>query len=183
MDFLGPNSTINGNATANPNRVIVRQVLDGTWDAGSSTWSCDTAYCSEFVKSTYANKPKITEAINESDYTSTFILDMSAIALSNNTTDLTLTDNDTAPTGASLTNVQTVIDAITGNTFTFDMANDSQSTYVNGGKYTYTNGTGLYQSNGTYVYVDGGFNPKTTDFTPFLDETVSNPWAYPANKP
>lgn len=183
VNFLGSNSAVNGTATANPSRVIVHQVLGGTWDAGTSTWTCDTAYCSEFIKSSYADKPKITEGINEPDFTSTFILDMSGIALSNNSTNLTLTDKNTAPTGSSLTNVQTVIDPTNASTISFDMAHDSQSTNVNGGKYTYTNGGGTLGSSGNYVYVDGGFNPRTIDYTPFLDETVSNPWAYPDTKP
>ena len=186
VNFLGSDSALNGTATGNPNRVAVRMVLGGTWDPGTSTWTCDTSFCSEFIKSAYADKPKITQEINDPDFTSAFILDLSGIALTNNSTDLTLTDKNTAPTGSSLTNVQSVIDTTTGNTIaSFDMAHDGQNTFVTGGKYTYTPGgpVNTLGANGTYVYVDGGYDPKTIDYTPFLDETVSNPWAYPANKP
>lgn len=186
VNFLDSNSALNGNATGNPNQVAVRMVLGGTWDPGTSTWTCDTSFCSEFIKAAYANKPKITQGINDPDFTSTFILDLSGIAFTNNSTDLTLTDKNTAPTGSSLTNVQSVIDTTTGNPIaSFDMARDGQNTFVTGGKYTYTPGgpANVLGANGTYVYVDGGYDPKTIDYTPFLDETVTNPWAYPANKP
>ncbi len=189
VNVLAPNSTTNtGDGTANPNRVLVRMVLGGTWDAGTSTWTCDTSFCSEFIKGAYADKPKITQGINDPDFSSSFILDLSGIALSNNSTDLTLTDKNTAPTGASLTNVQSVIDTTTGSIISsFDMAHDSQTTFVTGGKYTYTPRTGGFNSplgsNSSYVYVDGGYDPRTIDYAPYLDETVDNPWSYPTAKP
>jgi hypothetical protein len=179
FNILGNNSGITGNGTGNPNRVILRQVLGGTWDATTSTWTCDTDFCSEFVKSAYADKPKITQGINESDFSSTFILDMSGVAMSNNSTDLTLVSKGSASTGASLTNAQTVKDPSTGEVISsFDMANDSQSTFVTGGKYTYVDGTGsVLGANGHYVYVDGGYNLGSVDYTPFLDESdPSNIW-------
>lgn len=183
-NVLGANSTTNsGNGTGNPNNIIMRQVLGGTWTAATSTWTCDTAFCGEFIKAAYANKPKITQGINESDYAATFIVDMSGVAISDDATALTITDGSTGATGASLTNTQVMTDALTGNVISFDMANDSQLTNVNGGQYKYNTGSGILGANGTYVYVDGGYNPSTVDYSPFLDPSISNPWSYPANKP
>ena len=183
-NLLGANNTTSsGNGTANPNNVIMRQVLDGTWDGSTSTWTCDTAYCSEFIKDTYANKPKITQEMNDTSFATQFILDMSAISLSDDTTSLTVTNGSTGATGASLTNMQTVYDSTSSSVFSFDMALDGEVTYVNGGQYKYTTGTGRLGASGTYTYVDGSFNPMTIDYSPFLDDSVSNPWTYPANKP
>ncbi len=183
-NVLGSNSaTVSGNGTGNPNNIIMRQVLGGTWNASTSTWTCDTAFCGEFIKASYANKPKITQGISDSDFTAKFILDMSGVAISDNSTALTVTDDSTGATGASLTNVQSVTDNQTGSVISFDMANDSQLTNVNGGRYTYTTGSGVLGARGTYVYVDGGYNPANVDYSPFLDHSVSNPWAYPANQP
>ena len=184
INVLGQHSTTNSsNGTGNPNEVIMRQVLGGTWNAGSSIWTCDTAYCSEFIKSSYANKPKITQGINDPEYTAQFIMDMSAVALSNNSTTLTITSGGVGATGASLTNVHTVIDPSSSNVFSFDMALDGQQTYVNGGKYIYTTGSGVLGASGTYSYIDGNYNPTTIDYSPFLDRTISNPWSFPGAKP
>lgn len=185
FNLLSNNVNQTGNGSGNPNRVIVRQVIGGSWNAATSTWSCDTAFCSEFIKSSYANKPKITQGINAADFTSTFILDMSAIALSNNSTDLTVTSKDSPTTGASLTIAQQVIDTGTGNAISsFDIAKDAQTTFVTGGKYTYTTGGGVLGARGSYVYVDGGYNLSAVDYTPFINNVDdANPWAYPTGKP
>jgi hypothetical protein len=183
FNILGNNSTLTGNGTGNPNRVIVRQIIGGTWDANTQTWTCDTSFCSEFIKSAYADKPKITQGINDTDFTSKFVIDMSGIALSNNTTDLTLVDQNSATTGASMINAQTVKDSAGNVVATFDQAKDAQTSYINGGKYTYTNGNGALGAGGTYHYVDGGYNLSTVDYTPFLDSTDANPWSFPAAKP
>ena len=185
FNLLGSDPTQTGNATGNPSRVIIRQVIGGSWDATTSTWSCDTAFCSEFLKASAGDKPKITQGINEPDFSSTFVIDMSAIAISNNTTDLTLTSKGSPSTGASLTNVQQVIDPATGATISsFDMSKDAQTTFVTGGKYTYVNGGGTLGAEGSYVYVDGGYNPSAVDYTPFLNNSSdANPWSYPASKP
>lgn len=181
---FGGNVLAAGNSgNGNPNAITVRQVMGGTWTAATNTWTCDTAYCSEFIKAAYANKPKITQGISDPDFTAMFILDMSGVAISDNSTPLTITDESTGATGASLTNVQSLTDSLTGNVISFDMANDSQLTNVNGGRYIYNNGPGVLGARGTYVYVDGGYNPATVDYSPFLDDSVSNPWAYPASKP
>ena len=177
VNVLGANSAINsGNGTGNPNHVLIREVLGGTWDATSSTWTCDTGYCDEFIKDSYTNKPKITQGINDADFSSKFIIDMSGVALSDNSTPLTITDNSTGATGASLTNVQTVFDASTSSSAVFDLANDGQQVNVSGGQYTYTTGTGVLGANGTYVYVDGGFDPKALDYTPFRDPSQNFPF-------
>ena len=185
-NVMGSNKdTVSGNGTGNPNAVIMRQVLGGSWDASTHTWTCDTGYCDEFLKSSYANKPKITQGIATTDFTAKFIADMSNVAISDSSTTLTVTNGSTGATGSSLTNTQTIIDPQSSDPITFDMANDVQSgqSSVSAGRYTYVTGGGVLGANGTYVYVDGGYNPSNVDYTPFLDPTVANPRAYPDTTP
>lgn len=185
--FTG-NVLVGGNAgggagTGNPNQVLVRQVIGGTWDAGTSTWTCDTSYCDEFIKSSYADKPKITQGISATALTAKFIFDMSGIDYNTDSTVVTAVDGNAATTGASLINTQTVVDLATGKTVaSYDIYDDAQDSYIDGGRYTYTNGTARLASNGTYTYVSG-FYDQNQDYSPFLDHGVSNPWSYPASKP
>jgi len=184
FNLLGSNNTLTGNGTGNPNDVLIRQVVGGTWNAATSTWTCDTSFCDEFIKSSYADKPEIIQGINTSDFTAKFILDMSGILYSNNSTSITAISGNASPTGASITNVQSVINPATGNVISsFDLSKDGQQTHVNGGQYTYTPGKGTLGSGGNYVYVDGGYDLNNVDYTPFLDSVDSNPWTYSAGKP
>ncbi len=84
-----------GNATGDPTRTIMRQVMGGSWDATTNTWSCQDTdeYCSEFLKDNFLFKPVITQQINDTDFVHKFALDMSAITYDDNTTagDLTNT--------------------------------------------------------------------------------------------
>ena len=177
-------SATSGNGTGNPNSVSVRMVLGGSWNAATNTWTCDTGFCQEFLKNTDVNKPKITQGVSDAEFSSKFVLDMSGIALSNSAANIAIIGGDAAPTGASLSLVQTLKDTSTGNVFnSFDLANNGQTTYVNGGQYRYVGGSGRAGSSGTYVYVDGQYDPTTVDYSVFFDKTVDNPWAYPAFKP
>jgi len=186
--FFTGNVLVGGNAgggagTGNPNQVLVRQVIGGTWDAGTSTWTCDTSYCDEFIKAAYVDKPKITQGISSADFTAKFVFDMSAIDYSTDSTVVTAVDGSSATTGASLINTQTVVDLATGNTVaSFDIFDDAQDSYIDGGRFTYANGTARLSSNGTYNYVSG-FYDQNQDYSPFLDHVVINPWSYPASKP
>jgi len=180
--LVGGNSG-GGAGTGNPNQVLVRQVIGGTWDAGSSTWTCDTSYCDEFIKAAYADKPKITQGIASTDFVAKFVFDMSAIDYSTDSIVVTAVDGSSATTGASLINTQTAIDLGTGKTVaSFDIFSDAQVSYIDGGRFRYSNGTARLSSNGTYSYVSGSYD-QNQDYSLFLDHAVSNPWSYPGSKP
>ena len=66
-----------GNASAHPEKVAVRQVMGGTWDDVSKTWTCaNTEFCSEFLKDTLATKPRITQNIFSTNMSNEFSIDM-----------------------------------------------------------------------------------------------------------
>ncbi len=124
-----------GNGSADPTKVVLRQVMGGIWDAGTQTWSCGgEAFCSEFLKEDMAFKPKIAQTINDVPgmMTSYFELDMSSLGYN---------DDSTAGT---LQNTLTITDpdmpAAYPNAGDFDMMTDRQAGYstVTGGRYTYT---------------------------------------------
>ncbi len=165
-----------GNGSADPNKVVIRQVMGGTWDAATSTWSCaGAAYCSEFLKDDLLSKPVITQVVNDlpAGMLSYFELDMSM---------LSYTDDSAA---ATLVNTLTLTGAPMGN---FDMATDTQAggSSVTGGRYIYTgcsnpdpfNGscwqdTDVYANwdyqEGSYSYVDGGTDPLNYEWGLYWD--------------
>ncbi len=77
-----------GNASGDPTKTIMRQILGGSWDADTNTWSCEEndEYCSEFLKDRFLFKPLITQQINDSDFIHKFSLDMSQITYDDDTT-------------------------------------------------------------------------------------------------
>ncbi len=169
-----------GNATADPTKVIVRQVMGGTWNSVTGDWSCNTTdgYCSEFIKDQFLFKPKITQKINEADMTQNFVLDMSSITYSDDTTagsiinTLTITDPDMPDFDPTAGDFQMIDGTITISHPT--SGSSSVNTNVTGGRYTYIqcsnpqNYFGVehcWQDNdlnnwdyeeGSYSYVNGG---------------------------
>ncbi len=124
-----------GNGSADPTKVVLRQVMGGNWDDTTNTWSCDgAAFCSEFLKEELGFKPKIVQIINdESGYMiSDFELDMS---------NLTYSDDSTAGT---LKNTLIITDPDMPSSYLdagdFDMSTDRQAGHstITGGRYTYT---------------------------------------------
>jgi len=178
---LSPDSKLTGNGTADPTRVVMRQILGGTWNALTSTWSCAGAeFCAEFLKDKLDRKPKISQTINDNSVgmSAYFELDMSNSTYSDNTTAGTIVNTVT----------------FTGNNpGSFDLATDGQNSTVTGGRYTYSPGLGWvdgggasgmatwdYQE-GSYSYWDGSFDPLAIDSAAFRDAT-QNPWAGPGNE-
>lgn len=150
-------SAVSGSGGGNPERVQIRQVLDSP------------EMSQEFLKSTFLNKPKITQTITTSDMVSSFEVDMSAIRYRG--AGATTTD-------AIITNKVTMIDsAASGN---FDMAANKQNSTVTAGKFTWTPGTGDGLSNGTYSYTNGAFNVNAIDWKVYYnaDNTC---WSYRQN--
>lgn len=132
-----------GNASGNPKRVIFRQTV------------VDPELQQEAIKASFLNKPKITQAVVDSDLTSTFELDMS-----NSTYD------DMSTTGIVVTNRTMVLDSSTGApVFDFDAVSDSQTTHVTGGEYVYNPGTFFDESFGSYTYSEGGFDIYEVDWS------------------
>lgn len=129
-----------GNGTGNPELVIMRQVIkDGDlFDA--------------FEKTSFTQKPKITQRLSAPDMTTEFVLDMSNSDYKASTT------GDNATRGIMTNTLNLINPEIQGD---FNMATSPLQNSVKnitGGLYTWTPGTnadfGL--SSGTYVYGEGG---------------------------
>lgn len=140
---LGVDANVTGNGSANPTVVQMQQFVK---DPASG-------FTLEFVKSSFAQKPKITQSIVNSEINAQFVMDMSG------------TNYNTNTTAAVVTNTIDIIDpAIKGD---FDMATDIQSSTVTGGRFTFTPaplGNGYGGAGGTYNYIDGGFNLNAIDW-------------------
>lgn len=139
---LDEDENISGNSTANPTRVVMRQL---TQDAG---------FTQEFLKDTLLNKPRITQGINDADVVATFVADMRG---------LNYNDMNTA---APIVNTLSIMGE--GAT-TFDMATDAAVTDITAGQYRWLPGTGPDQSSGTYEYLRDSYNPYLEDWKSFRD--------------
>ncbi len=106
-----------GNGSGDPRVVTMRQLMGGTWDNVTDTWSCaagDT-FCFEFTKNNYLLKPKVDMTIRDpaDSMEAHFEFDMS-------NSDYT---NDTVA-GTMINTVQ-FDDTFLGGTANFDSAQDS----------------------------------------------------------
>lgn len=155
---LGP-LTGPGNGSANPEKVVVRQVIGGEWDPVTETWSCGAAtFCNEFLKDTLLTKPRITQTVIDGAMTSFFDMDMRTIGYSQ-----PLADQVAAP----VINTVTLQGVDTGN-FAMTPAYIQDST-ISGGRFVYTPGTGNRGSEGTYSYAEGDFDTAAEDWTIYRD--------------
>lgn len=178
-----------GNGSANPNHVVMRQVMGGTWDEASSSWSCSgTEFCSEFLKDTLNNKPRIIQSVVDGAMRSDFEIDMRGIDY--------FTQNGTA----SIINTVVITSADfplgdEGN-FSIDTVpgfNGSGSGYrpamkvnVAAGQYTYAEGPATlpdgtpnpYGAAGTYSYAGSDdFMLESLDWCSYYHRSENNPYS------
>ena len=179
-----------GSGTGNPTSVEMRMVMGGSWDAPTSTWSCDTAYCSEFFKDELNKKPKITHKIADAGLNSEFVVDMSSLNYSNTGIGFDVASE------VAFSNVQSITgpDAY-GTEGDFSMVSlagsdnvaivvgsgivstgENISTSVTAGRYTYTPGLGwnndlTVYDRGVYSYNDGGFDHLGVTWIDYCDST------------
>ncbi len=151
---LDPDPTLSGNATANPTRVLVRQV------------NSDGEFFQEFFKDTLANKPKIDQTLTTADMTATFSVDMRGLALSDMITGVNSIINTLSLTGG---------DAPAGLAGNFDYATDVQQPHLTAGKYRWISGSGPDNSSGSWQYSEGDFNPDAVDWAAFRDDSENWP--------
>ncbi len=130
---LDSNPTVSGNGTGNPRKMIFRQIVRGP------------GFEQEVLKSTYANKPKITQQVQDAEMVSNFVVDMSDISYSDDST------------SAAMINTMTITDAESGIVFTdFDINDPANRSRIAAGQYTYSGGLPYKGSMGTYTYAEGG---------------------------
>ena len=152
-------SVTSGNGSANPNRVTVRQIMS------------DGEIMMEVLKDRYTTKPRISQMVIAPDISMLFEIDMRAIDY--NTDDAEVVIFNT---------MQLWQGNVHPSTAQYDMATDSEKSYVNAGKFTYTEGTGFGGSEGVYDYVDGYYDNNNHDWGRYIDPQTYNPWAFETSK-
>ena len=184
---FGPdNVSFSGNATGDPRKVMIRQILGagelapGTQDVRD--WLCDPGeFCQEFLKAEFDLKPIITQQIESTKINALFELDMSEISYSE--------QNIAGDIRIKLGLFDESLPSL--EPFSFDSTTDRFQPSVTGGKYTYTAGMGWYDDGdgdsfyafepGSYLYEDG--EVKTShleqDWMMFYDPSQN---LFPGNK-
>lgn len=153
-------NVVSGNGTANPNRVIVRQILT------------DGEIMMEFLKDRYEYKPRISQAIMTPDFESLFEIDMRAVRY------------DDLTTPSPITNTMQLWGAdAPGDAAAWDFSTDSVKSTYNGGKFRYFEGAGPGGAEGTYEYISGSFDQTAQDWKSYFDMYAQNPWAFEEAKP
>lgn len=165
-----------GNGSANPNKVVVRQIIGGTWNSSTKSWTCGSAeFCDEFLKANLDTKPKITQNINLSNLETNFVLDMSAITYQD------------ASTAGTMVNTVSVIDSgfVKAEDGYFDVAqtpsyassdNTGKNVHLTAGRYTYTESadTVIYGAGGTYTYYEDSVDVSAIDWCSYYDGTQND---------
>ena len=163
---VGPLSptVASGSGTANPERTQIRQI----------TGIQSSEFYQEFLKSTFLNKPKITQDIVSADMSSKFELDMSNIAYRG------AAATTTAP--AKFVNTVNITNPLVPGGGGFDAAAQAQNPQVSAGRYTWTPGIGFGFSSGTYTHAEGGgFNVNAADWKAFYIPAQNTCWSYKQN--
>ncbi len=127
-------NTFTGIGSGNPKAVLMRQVMGGTWDGATKSWSCQGAdgYCLEFLKDAFLLKPKITQTVRDAatNMTGYFEFDMSN------------SDYDTGTIAGTMVNTLTFTDPDMAAIANFDFAtSNTNGSVLTGGRYIFT-GTG-----------------------------------------
>lgn len=154
-------SVTSGNGTANPRRVVMRQIVN------------DGQAMSEFLKDDFDSKPKITQMVIAPDIQVMFDIDMRGITYSDNT--------KTAPV---VNTMQLFGAGAPHDSAVWDMALETQDKRIDGGRFTYTDGLGRGGSEGTYSYIQGGFDQTAQDWKSFINPFYrnANPWEFESSK-
>ena len=189
-----------GNGSADPTKVVMRQVLGGLWDSTTNTWSCGgEEFCQEFAKLQLSQKPRITQTVNDAadGFSLFFDLDMTNSAYASSTAG-TLVSTVTVPL-VDVPSMPSVSITGSGNANNFDnggsfnLLTDKQKSTVTAGRYTYSAGAGWidaggasgYQSwdydEGSYSYDEGGFDHLGVTWGSYFDPT-QNPFPGPGNE-
>jgi len=160
-------NTVSGNGTANPTRVIMRQLVN------------DGEIMMEFLKDGYLTKPRISQMLMAPDITMLFDVDMRAI-----------TYDDDITVAPMVNSMQLWGPGVpTDRSGDFDMNMYSGDLAVNAGRYTYADGVGPGGSEGTYHYADGAYDQTSIPWGDYFDASLDtngkpvNPWGFESAKP
>lgn len=168
-------SSNNGNGSANPNNVIMRQVINETFANGDVVHE-------EFLKDSFSQKPYINSTITTAEMVSTVIYDMRGKNYST-LAPITLSDTKTVdslnPNGMAITNTVQLLGANRqGTEGDFDIHTDAQTSHISAGGFTYTTGSGYGGSGGTYTWSDpvDNFQPMNRNYQGYCNPAQNPVW-------
>jgi len=160
-------SSLTGTGSANPNSIIMRQLV---------TDSTDPAFSMDFVKDRFLYKPKLTHTNGGAGgFDATTVIDMSNSLY----TDITPIDETT-----DFDNVMVLTDPLKNGTegdYNVDTMGDIRE--FRAGGYTYTPGAGAGGAGGTYSYIDPvedanpAYKPMNEDWVSFCDTSQNVDWS------
>lgn len=157
---LSSDPAFSGNASGNPSRVQMRQLL------------VDGDLTVDFVKDRFAEKPVISNVIDADDLLATFVIDGTGNLYT--TPDSSPVTNTVEHRGADLPPQASA---------RFDMAVDAPDAHVTAGQYTSTN-PAAGERGGPYTYADPLEDVNLApDWSSFFDHSQPNPWTYPEQRP
>lgn len=167
-DPLGFNNdnTFTGNGSGNPMSVAMFQLMGGTWNDASRTWSCAPTdpFCHSFLKSNEENKPQLLMTLREfsRDFETHFEMDMSNSNY--------LTDSIAGEIIATTIVNDPEFEGHAG-AGDFDYATDASvdSSEVTAGRYIFTATSATDASLNPYAYASGGDFTLDQDWTIYYD--------------
>lgn len=152
-------SSKNGNGSANPNSVIMRQIVN----SGEISM--------EFLKDSFTQKPRITQTISNAQMISTTTLDMRG----KNYSDITPIN-----TATSVVNTLVLLESSRqGTEGDYDIQADASTSYLSAGGFTYTAGSGYGGSGGVYTWSDpvDNFQPMNRGYGNYCNPSENPNWS------
>jgi len=161
-----PDSSLVGTGSANPNSIIMRQLI---------TDSTDPTFSMDFIKDRFLYKPKLIHTNGGDGFIASTIIDMSNSLY----TDLSPID-ETADFDNSFVLTDPLKNGTEGD-YNVDTMGDIRE--FRAGGYTYTPGSGTGGSGGTYSYIDPSedanpaYDPMNQDWVSFCNTTQNVDWS------
>lgn len=152
-------SSNNGNGSANPNSVIMRQIVN----SGEISM--------EFLKDSFTQKPRITQTISNAEMVSTMTMDMRG----KNYSDITPIN-----TATSVVNTLVLTGATRqGTEGDYDIQTDALTSRLSAGGFTYTPGSGNGGSGGVYTWSDSvdNFQPMNRNYAGYCNPAQNPNWS------
>lgn len=151
-------SSLTGTGSANPNSVIMRQIIN----SGEISM--------QFLKDSFTQKPLITQTISNPDMTLTVSMDMRGSNYSQ------ITPINTA---TSVTNTLVLLGSDrAGTEGNFNIQDNAQTSHLSAGGFTYTPGSGFGGSGGVYTWSDpvDNFQPMNRNYQSYCDPAQNRVW-------
>lgn len=164
-DALGAahDNVFTGNGSGDPRAAQIRQLVGGTWNDATKTWTCspNDTFCQQFLKNSFANKPVITQTLHDATTGMKGFVQI----------DMTNSDYATDAIAGTMSNTLefTLPQFIDIPGFNYATDKSDVGSRVNAGQYIFT-GTGPTDATlEPYRYIDGGGFLLNRDWTRFAN--------------